>query len=131
MTNHRVSRGRQSQEWLAERLRDEGWTDAKSRSASLPGMDVYDVPGLAPEVKATEGQDFTGALRQAQKNAGDNPCDFHKETAGSASADCNDCTRALPFVVYRPRGYGKERMDDWVVALRLEDMISLLKKAGY
>lgn len=109
MTDHRVSRGRQSQEWLAERFRSEGWSDAQSRPASLPGVDVFGVPGLAPEVKATEGQDFTGALKQAVKNAGSD----------------------LPFVVYRPRGYGKERMDDWVVAFRLEDAIALLKKAGY
>lgn len=65
--------------------------------------------GLAPEVKATEGQDFTGALRQA---------------AGNANGD-------LPFVVYRPRGYGPEKMGLWIVAMTLEDHTQLLKDAGY
>jgi hypothetical protein len=109
VTSQRVSRGRKTQELAAERFRSEGWSDAWSRPASLPGVDIPGLSGLAPEVKATEGQDFTGALRQAKKNAGSD----------------------LPFVIYRPRGYGEERINDWVVALRFEDMIKLLKKAGY
>lgn len=109
MANARVTRGRASQELLAEWFREHGWTEAKSRAASLPGVDVYDMEGLAPEVKATAGQDFTGALRQAHANA----------------------KGALPFVVYRPKGYGPERIGKWIVAFDLEDATELLKKAGY
>lgn len=64
------------------------------------------MPGLAPEVKATEGQDFTGALRQAKANA--------KEDE-------------LPFVIYRPRSYGPEKIDQWVVAFNLKDATKLLQ----
>src|SRR4051812_5783856 len=100
MTDARVSRGRKTQELLAEWFRSHGWKDAKARPASLPGVDIYDMPGLAPEVKATAGQDFTGALRQAKANAKDDE---------------------LPFVIYRPRGYGPEKIGMWVVAFNLKD----------
>lgn len=65
---------------------------------------------LAPEVKATAAGDLTGALRQAEANA---------ETSD------------LPFVVWRPNGYGPERIDQWVVAVRLSDFTHLLQAAGY
>lgn len=109
MANARVSRGRKTQELLAEFFRERGWRDAKSRPASLPGTDLYDMPGLAPEVKATKGQDFTGALRQAKANA----------------------NGALPFVIYRPQGYGPVRIGEWLVVFSLEDATALLQKAGY
>lgn len=109
MTNSRVSRGRQSQELLAQWFRERGWPNAQSRAASLPGVDVFGMPYLAPEVKATAGQDFTGALKQAKANAkGD-----------------------LPFVVYRPKGRGPERISEWLVIFSLDDATDLLVQAGY
>ena len=105
MANARVSRGRRTQEMVAEWFRNHGWHQAKSRPASLPGVDIYDMPGLAPEVKATAGQDFTGALRQARANAdGD-----------------------IPFVIYRPKGYGPEKIGQWLVVFDLETATYLLK----
>lgn len=109
MANARVTRGRKTQELLAEWFRDRGWLNAKARAASLPGIDVYDMPGLAPEVKATAGQDFTGALRQARANA----------------------DGAVPFVIYRPKGYGPERIAEWLVVFDLQTATDLLQKAGY
>lgn len=109
MANARVSRGRKTQELLAEFYREHGWENAQSRPASLPGVDIMGMPGLAPEVKATEGQDFTGALRQATANAGG---DF-------------------PFVIYRPRGYGPDKIGLWVVAMTLQDHMELLLEAGF
>lgn len=67
------------------------------------------MPGLAPEVKATAQLDLTGSLRQAAKNAG----------------------LDVPFVVYRPRGFGEERIGEWPVAIRLSDFTNLLLDAGY
>ena len=110
MPHARVARGRKTQELLAEWFRGRGWPEAKAREAHLSGIDIYSMLGLAPEVKATEGQDFTGALRQAVRNA---------------------TTSALPFVIYRPRGYGPEKIGDWVVGVRLEDFTTLLNAAGY
>lgn len=68
------------------------------------------MPFLAPEVKATAGQDFTGALRQASANAADDE---------------------LPFVIYRAQGYGPEKIGEWIVAFRLTDATQLLLDAGY
>lgn len=64
------------------------------------------MPGLAPEVKATAGQDFTGALRQAKANA----------------------NGAIPFVIYRPKGYGPEKIGQWLVVFDLETATQLLPK---
>jgi hypothetical protein len=60
------------------------------------------------EVKATAG-DVTGALQQAHRNRGG----------------------GLPFVVWRPNGYGPERIASWPVILRLDDFTDLLHAAGY
>lgn len=108
MVNSRVARGRLTQRLTCEWFQQHGWPDAQNRAASLPGTDVHNMLGLACEVKATAG-DLTGALKQAVKNAGVD----------------------LPFVVWRPGGYGPERITDWPVVLRLEDFTSLLKEAGY
>jgi hypothetical protein len=71
-------------------------------------VDILNMVGLAPEVKATPG-DNTGALRQAVKNRGD----------------------GLPFVVWRPNGYGESRIAEWPVIFTLEDASRLLREAGY
>ena len=106
MANARVSRGRQSQVLLANYLRENGWPDAKAREASLPGTDIYDCWPLSPEVKATGRFDITGALRQARNNAGN----------------------GIPFVVYRPSGYGEARIKEWPVIFDLEWAVQLLRE---
>lgn len=109
MATARVSRGRKTQELVAEWFRGKGWPEALSTPASLPGVDIQKMLGLAPEVKATAAVDPTGWLRQAVANAkGD-----------------------LPFVVYRPKGFGPERIDGWPVIIRLDDFTDLLSEAGY
>ena len=110
MPTPRVSRGRASQEMVAAWFRAHGAPEAKSRAASLPGTDVYDVPGMAIEVKARADESITTWLKQAVKN-----CPF----------------ASIPFVVYRPNGYGPERVAEWPVVLRLEDMTELLQHAGF
>ena len=110
VTNSRVSRGRQTQALVAQYLAERGWPDAKSRPASLPGKDIYDCGLLAPEVKATAKGDLTGALRQARANAVD---------------------LDVPFVVYRPSGYGPERIDLWVAAFEFKEAVRVLNMAGF
>lgn len=110
MTDHRVTRGRASQVLVAEWFQGRGWPDAASRPASLPGTDITGMPYLAPEVKATANFDMMGSVRQAVRNA----------IAGD-----------LAFVVYRPKGYGPERIKEWPVVLRLQDFTDLLQQAGY
>ena len=108
MPNSRVTRGRQSQELAAAWFRKHGWFNAQSRAASLGGVDIMGMLGWAPEVKATAKGDLTGALRQAAKNAQDH------ET---------------PFVIYRPHGYGPERIGEWLVAIRLSDFTEMMRLA--
>ena len=109
MANSRVSRGRQTQVLAANYLKVI-FPEAESVAASLPGRDIKNTPGLSVEVKATTKGDLTGALRQAARNG----------TNGDT-----------PFVIYRPVGYGPERIDDWLVAVRFGDAIDLLAQAGY
>lgn len=108
MATARVARGRATQNLVAEFLNRFGGPTAKSRPASLPGMDIYDLPGVAIEVKGTEKIDLPGWLKQARQNAG----------------------RDLPLVIYRPRGYGPERIAHWVAVLTLADVTWLLQQAG-
>lgn len=130
MANARVSRGRKTQQLLAGWFRSHGWVGAESRPASLPGSDVYGMPGLAPEVKATAGQDLTGALRQAKRNASAT-CVFHGKNVPVPLDEDITCTCDLAFVIYRPNGYGPEKIGQWLVAFSLEDATQLLKEAGY
>lgn len=95
MVSARVARGRKTQELAAEYLRDI-YPNAEAVSASLPGKDIKNTPGVSIEIKATSQADITGALRQAVRNSeGDE----------------------IALVVYRPKGYGPERIDEWVVAM--------------
>jgi len=109
MVNARVARGRRTQEIVANWFRQHGWPEAEAVPAALPGRDIRKMLGLAPEVKATERLDLTGSLTQATANA-----------AGD-----------LPFVIYRPRGYGVERLAFWPVLMRLDDLTQLLRDANY
>lgn len=106
MANARVRRGRKTQEILRDWFREHGWTGAESRAASLAGTDLYGMPGWAPEVKATAQQSFTGMLKQARANA----------------------DGQVPFVIYRPQGYGPERIREWLVVFDLETATNLMRQ---
>jgi hypothetical protein len=110
MATHRVSRGRISQVWVADLVAERLGFDATSNPASLPGKDILGTPGLSIEVKATGEFDMLAALRQAEANAEEGD---------------------VPMAVYRPRGYGEEKLDYWPLIIRLSDMLALLRKAGY
>jgi hypothetical protein len=104
----RKHRGYATQRLVAEWFRAHGWPFAESCGAGRQGCDVTGVPGLSIEVKATPG-DNTGALKQAVTNRGE----------------------GLPFVVWRPNGFGPERIAEWPVFFTLADVTRLLAEAGY
>jgi hypothetical protein len=104
----RIARGRRSQVVLAEWFR-RWWPHVDPVYGAGAGRDLRGMPGLAPEVKATADGGLPAYLRQAVANAGED----------------------LPLVIWRPNGYGEERVDEWIVALRLEDATRLLLAAGY
>jgi hypothetical protein len=104
----RKHRGMATQKLAADWFREHGWPFATSTGAGRCGVDIENMAGLSPEVKATPG-DNSGALSQAHRNRGE----------------------GLPFVVWRPNGYGPERIEDWPVLVRLDDFTELLRQAGY
>lgn len=109
MTDHRVSRGRESQEIAAGYMREHGFPLARAVAASLKGVDIQECTGLAPEVKARRDFKPKEWMKQAVANAGDD----------------------LPFVVMRPDGMGDKSVADWPTFLRFEDFIWLVREAGY
>jgi hypothetical protein len=104
----RKHRGYATQRVVAEWFRARIWPYAESTGAGRSGIDVTNTPGCSIEVKATPG-DVTGALKQAVRNKGE----------------------GLPFVVWRPNGYGPERVAEWPVIFTLADATQLLIAAGY
>jgi hypothetical protein len=104
----RTKRGRETQALAATWFQAHGWPWAYSKGSGESGIDVENMPGLSPEVKGTRG-DNCDALRQAHRNRG----------------------TGIPFVVWRPDGYGPERIAEWPVFFRLEDATALLRAAGY
>jgi hypothetical protein len=109
MTRARIVRGRATQGLAAAYWQQHGWPHAEPVWGSQPGRDVTGMPGLAPEIKATRDDPILGGLRQAQRNAGHD----------------------VPFVVWRPNGYGPERIGEWVMAFTLHHGTELLRGAGY
>ena len=92
--------------WFATR----GWPYARPVGNGRQGADVENMPGLSPEVKTSVDKgDWTGWLRQARKEG----------------------RLGLPFVVYRPRGFGPAVTGRWVVLCDLEEFTALLRAAGY
>lgn len=109
MANTRKRRGRETEMAGAKYYRSGGWPFVVTVAASLPGRDLVGMPGLAPEIKARREFNAVAWLRQARKNAGDD----------------------LPFVLWRPDGYGVERVKEWAVLMYAEDHRKLLLEAGY
>lgn len=108
MSRARVARGRLTQRLLADYLRPL-FPRARSVEAFASGRDLLETPGVSVEVKATSTDPLLAALRQA---------------VAAAEGD-------LPLVVWRPNGYGPERIGEWVAAVRLVDAVDLLERAGY
>ena len=73
------------------------------------GDDIQGTLDIAVEVKARTGFSPLAAIRQMQARR----------------------TSALPFAVLRMDGTGESTIDDWPVVVRLEDMVALLRAAGY
>jgi hypothetical protein len=85
------------------------WPEAISQEAFLPGCDLKNTPGWRVEIKATRDGTTTGAMKQAEHHPG----------------------IGTPVVIWRPDGYGEEKIGDWLVVMRLHDfkdeVVRLLK----
>jgi hypothetical protein len=93
---------------VADHLRKNGWPHASSAGAGRSGSDVLETPDIAVEVKARADLNPVGWLKQAIKAA----------------------DGRLPMAVFRPNGVG-ERPEDFIAFLRFDDLIALLRAAGY
>lgn len=80
--------------------------NARGIAASLAGRDILETPGWAIEVKATKEFNPTTFLTQAEKNAGSD----------------------IPFAIYRPKGYGPEKVDKWVTMTTLGAMRGIIDR---
>lgn len=107
MATNRVSRGRKSQELAADYLSCL-FPDVRAVAASLPGADLLNTPGFSFELKATEKFSPTAALKQAREAA-------NVETE-------------YPVAIYRPRGYGPEKIGKWVVMMDFDMFRGLVKE---
>lgn len=106
----RKHRGYKSQDILADKLVEAGWPYAKSTGAGRTGTDVTGTIGIDWEVKARKDFNPSAAIKQL-KERGDG--------------------EILPIAVLRLNGQGPASIGDWPAVLRLDDLIRLLKEAGY
>lgn len=102
MTSPRVSRGRQSEQWLADYFAENGWPGAERRPAGLPGSDIMGMPAFDIEVKSRRELKLTQWLKQTADRPG------------------------LSMVIHRPDGFGKEKLGLWPVTFRLDDITPVL-----
>jgi hypothetical protein len=95
---------------VAEYLAVNGFPFAESTGAGRSGTDITGCVGIDWEVKARTGFNPSSAIKQLKERAK---------------------TDILGLVYLRLNGQGEEKVKDWVVVLRLEDVVNLLKEAGY
>jgi hypothetical protein len=112
VSRYRRQRGSESQTAVARWFAAQGWQHAEPVGAGRGGSDVLGMPGLLVEVKARREFKPVAWLRQ------------HAGPAGPAPAP-------LPFVVWRPDGFGPAQIGSWGVMMRLDDFTALLAEAGY
>ncbi len=104
---HRKRRGAETQAALAGYLRDHGWPFATDAGAGRQGSDILNTPGLGWEAKARRDFSPLAWIRQADNGSG------------------------VPLCVHRPDGMGPATVANWPVTLRLSDVVTLLRAAGY
>ena len=97
-----------TQKLVAEYLAANGWPFAESTGAARQGSDVTGCPDIAVEIKARTAFEPLAWVRQAVKAA----------------------DGRLPFVVFRCNGQG-EQVGDYPALIRTEDLVVLLRQAGY
>lgn len=107
MTQSRKHRGMATQRIVASYLQSNGFPWALSTGAGRAGSDITGTIGLAIEVKARAGFDPMAWVRQAASNEG------------------------LPLVMFRPNGMGEQSVAEWPCIVRMADLVTLLRAAGY
>ena len=106
----RRQRGRESEKIVADYLVRNGFHTAHTTSMAASGSDVLGIPGLDIEVKGRRDLVISETLAQLKRR--------RRETG-------------LGVGVLRMNGQGEKAIGDWVAILTFDDLIYLLKAAGY
>ena len=106
----RRQRGRESEKIVADYLVRNGFITAHVTSMAASGSDVLGIPGVDFEVKGRRDLAITQTLAQLRRR--------RRETG-------------LGVGVLRMNGQGEKAIGDWVAILTFDDLIYLLKAAGY
>ena len=99
-----------SQLVAARYLAVNGFPHAESTGSGRSGTDILGCVGIDWEVKARTGFEPMAAIKQLKERAKDG---------------------ILGLVLMRLNGQGEESIKDWVVILRFEDAVNLLREVGY
>lgn len=105
----RKHRGYRTQKVGAEHLAKDLFPFAESTGAGRSGTDITGTPGIDWEVKARTGFEPSAVMKQLKDRDNGN----------------------LGIALLRLNGQGEQSVGDWVCLLRFDDVIALLKKAGY
>lgn len=110
MSQSRKHRGYRSQKVVAQYLAANGFPYAESTGAGRQGTDITGTIGIDWEVKARTNFSPGETMRQLKDRA--NELD-------------------LRVAVLRLNGQGETSIADWVALVSLEQLVALMRKAGY
>lgn len=106
----RKHRGYRSQKVVAMYLAENGFPFAESTGAGRSGSDITGTVGIDWEIKARADFSPSAVIKQLK--------DRHNG-------------KDLPLAVLRLNGQGEASITEWVGIIRLEDLVKLLREAGY
>lgn len=109
MSQSRKHRGYKTQDLVAKYLVSHGFPYAMSAGAGREGSDITGTPGIDWEVKARTKFDPMGTMKQQANRVSDE----------------------LPIAVMRLNGQGENSVGSFCVVMRFDELVLLLRKAGY
>lgn len=112
MSQHRKHRGYESQRFVADYLRANGFPWAEPVGAGRSGSDITGTVGIDFEVKARRDLNIVGLMKQLNARA-------------------QEDRPLLGVGVIRPDGMGEATVAMWPAVLCLADLVALLRAAGY
>lgn len=110
MSQSRKHRGYRTQKLAADHFAANGFPHAESTGAGRAGTDITGLPGIDVEVKARRGLNINALMDQLNERAQDG---------------------VLGIGVIRPDGMGEASIGRWPAVLCFDDLIALLRAAGY
>ncbi len=110
MSQTRKHRGYRTQRVAAEHFAANGFPHAEPVGAGRAGSDIVGLVGIDVEVKARRDLNLVGLMKQLDARAKDG---------------------VLGIGVVRPDGMGETTVGMWPAVMCLDDLIALLRAAGY